>query len=160
MAYRVTKSLVAAAAALTCIQQRAVNGVRFYTAGHDDDQRMQFSNQSATPDSIFTRIMRKEIPADIVHEDDKCIAFRDVAPQAPTHILVVPRKPISMLMNAEPSDAELLGHLLLTAKQIAEKEGLERGFRIVINNGPDSVMTVYHLHVHLLGGRQMSWPPG
>jgi histidine triad (HIT) family protein len=65
-----------------------------------------------------------------------------------------------MLMNAEPSDAELLGHLLLTAKQIAEKEGLERGFRIVINNGPDSVMTVYHLHVHLLGGRQMSWPPG
>uniref|UniRef100_A0A3Q3WDP1 HIT domain-containing protein n=1 Tax=Mola mola TaxID=94237 RepID=A0A3Q3WDP1_MOLML len=118
--------------------------------------------QAAKPggDTIFGKIIRKEIPADIVHEDDKCIAFRDVNPQAPTHILVVPIKPIVQLSEAEESDAALLGHLMLVAKKCAKEEGLTRGYRIVVNDGKDGGQSVYHYHVHVLGGRQMGWPPG
>ncbi len=113
-----------------------------------------------TTETIFSRIIRREIPADIVHEDDLCLAFRDINPQAPVHILVIPKKPIPQLSLAEPEDHPVLGHLLLTAKRIAAAEGLTNGYRIVINNGPDGGQTVYHLHLHLLGGRAMQWPPG
>ncbi len=110
--------------------------------------------------TIFKRIIDKEIPADLVHEDDKCVAFRDVNPQAPVHVLVIPRKEIRSLAEAADADAELLGHLLTTARILAAKLGLAQGYRVVINCGPDAGQTVDHLHVHVLGGRRMTWPPG
>ena len=113
-----------------------------------------------TEKTIFSKIIRREIPADIVYEDDQCLAFRDINPQAPTHILVIPKKPIPMLGNADPKDKELLGHLLLAVKDIAKQVGLDNGYRVVINTGADGGQTVFHLHLHLLGGRQMQWPPG
>ncbi len=111
-------------------------------------------------DTIFTKIIRREIPADIVYEDDMALAFRDINPQAPVHILVIPKKPIPKLADALPEDHALMGHLLLTAKRIAEEEGLQNGYRVVINNGAEAGQTVFHLHLHILGGRQMQWPPG
>ena len=112
-------------------------------------------------DTIFGKIIRKEIPADIVYEDDLCLAFKDITPQAPTHILLIPKKPIPMLANVEPEDKELLGHLLLTVKAIADQLNLtETGYRVVINTGSDGGQTVFHLHLHLLGGRALQWPPG
>ncbi|CAK1548810.1 unnamed protein product [Leptosia nina] len=119
--------------------------------------------KSAAPggDTIFGKILRKEIPAKFVYEDDECAAFHDVNPQAPTHILVIPRKPIPQLSQAEDGDEQLLGHLLTTARKIAAQEGLDKsGFRLVINDGKNGAQSVYHLHVHILGGRQMHWPPG
>lgn len=118
--------------------------------------------QTAQPggDTIFGKIIRKEIPVSLLHEDDKCIAFPDIAPQAPTHILVVPKKPIVQLSKAEECDSALLGHLMLVAKKCAEQAGLSKGYRIVINDGPDGGQSVYHIHIHVLGGRQMGWPPG
>ncbi|PAX53063.1 histidine triad nucleotide-binding protein [Brunnivagina elsteri] len=113
-----------------------------------------------TQDTIFGKIIRKEISADIVYEDDLALAFRDVNPQAPVHILVIPKKPIPKLADATPEDSALLGHLLLTVKKIAEQIGLETGYRVVINTGADGGQTVYHLHLHILGGRQLNWPPG
>jgi len=110
--------------------------------------------------TIFKRIIDKEIPASIVFEDDKCLAFRDVNPQAPVHVLVIPRKEISSLANATDEDSHLLGHLLSTARRLATDLGLKQGYRIVINCGPDGGQTVDHLHVHILGGRSLSWPPG
>lgn len=111
--------------------------------------------------TIFERIAAREIPADIVHEDELCLAFRDVSPMAPVHILVVPKKPVPRLAASAPDDAPLLGHLLATATSIAKSEGIaDSGFRVVINNGPDGGETVPHLHVHLLGGRAFTWPPG
>ncbi|QZZ19123.1 histidine triad nucleotide-binding protein [Leptothermofonsia sichuanensis E412] len=115
---------------------------------------------SETTDTIFGKIARKEIPADIVYEDNLAIAFRDINPQAPVHILVIPKQPIAKLADAESRDHALMGHLLLTAKRVAEQVGLTEGYRIVINNGRDGGQTVYHLHLHILGGRQMGWPPG
>ena len=111
-------------------------------------------------DTLFSKIIRREIPADIVYEDDLCLAFRDITPQAPVHILVIPKKPIPSLADASPEDLDLLGHLLLTVTTIAASEGLTNGYRTVINTGIDGGQTVYHLHVHLLGGRSLSWPPG
>ena len=111
-------------------------------------------------ETIFSKIIRKEIPADIVYEDDLTIAFRDVAPQAPVHILVIPKKPIPQLAAAESEDHALMGHLLLTAKRVAQEVGLDNGYRLVINNGADGGQTVDHLHLHILGGRPMKWPPG
>ena len=111
-------------------------------------------------ETIFSKIIRKEIPADIVYEDDLTIAFRDVAPQAPVHILVIPKKPIPQLAAAESEDHALMGHLLLTAKLVAQQLGLDNGYRLVINNGADGGQTVDHLHLHILGGRPMQWPPG
>lgn len=113
-----------------------------------------------TTETVFSRIIRREIPADIVYEDDLCLAFRDINPQAPVHILIIPKKPIPQISLAEPEDQQLLGHLLLSAKRIAESEGLSNGYRLVINNGVDGGQTVYHLHLHLLGGRAFQWPPG
>jgi histidine triad (HIT) family protein len=113
-----------------------------------------------TKDTIFSKIIRKEIPADIVYEDDLALAFRDVQPQAPVHILVIPKKPIPKLSDATPEDGALLGHLLLTVKKVAEQVRLSQGYRVVINNGEDGGQSVYHLHLHILGDRQMKWPPG
>ena len=111
--------------------------------------------------SIFEKIIDREIPADIVFEDDRCICFRDIAPQAPVHLLVVPKKRVVRVGLADDSDASLLGHLLLVAWSVARSEGFaEQGFRLVINNGPDGGEEVPHLHVHVLAGRQMTWPPG
>ena len=111
-------------------------------------------------DTLFSKIIRREIPADIVYEDDRCLAFRDITPQAPVHILVIPKKPIPSLADASQDDLAMLGHLLLTVSTIAASEGLTNGYRTVINTGIDGGQTVYHLHVHLLGGRSLSWPPG
>jgi len=111
-------------------------------------------------DSIFTRIIKREIPGDIVHEDEHCIVLRDIRPVAPAHLLVIPKKQIPRLAETSPDDAALLGHLLIQAKSAAERAGLKNGFRIVINNGPDGGESVPHLHIHVLGGRQMVWPPG
>ncbi|MFB2921591.1 histidine triad nucleotide-binding protein [Aerosakkonema funiforme] len=113
-----------------------------------------------TKDTIFGKIIRREIRADIVYEDDLALAFKDINPQAPVHILVIPKKPIAKLADAESQDHALMGHLLLTAKRVAEQVGLTNGYRVVINNGDDGGQTVYHLHLHILGGRQMEWPPG
>jgi histidine triad (HIT) family protein len=111
-------------------------------------------------DTVFAKIIRREIPANIIYEDDLSLAFKDINPQAPTHILVIPKKPIPQLDSATAQDLDLLGHLLLTVKKVAEQSGLRNGYRVVINNGVDGGQTVYHLHLHILGDRQMHWPPG
>ena len=110
--------------------------------------------------NVFARILRREIPAQLLHDDEHCIAFRDIAPQAPVHILVVPKKPIPRVGAASSEDRALLGHLLFTAAEISRSEKLSDGYRVVINNGPNGGETVPHLHVHLLGGRNLAWPPG
>lgn len=111
--------------------------------------------------TIFEKIIAREIPADIVHEDERCIAFADIAPVAPVHILVIPKKPLPRIAAAEAEDGALLGHLMLTAATVAKAQGLgENGFRIVVNNGRDGGESVPHLHVHVLGGRPLAWPPG
>ena len=120
--------------------------------------------------TLFQKIADGEIPAEIVHEDDRCVAFRDINPAAPTHVLVVPRKPIPSPAAVEPEDAALVGHLFVVARKIAEQEGLaptesdpttgESGYRLVFNCGPDAGQSVPHLHLHVLGARALSWPPG
>ncbi len=110
--------------------------------------------------TLFERIIDREIPAAIIYEDDRCIAFRDINPQAPTHVLVVPRKPIPSLDDVADDEAALAGHLLLVARKLAADEGLTSGYRVVINCGSDGGQSVDHLHVHLLGGRKLKWPPG
>ncbi|HAZ66774.1 MAG TPA: histidine triad nucleotide-binding protein [Opitutae bacterium] len=110
--------------------------------------------------TLFQRIADREIPATFLHEDDLCIAFRDIAPQAPVHVLIVPRKAIPRISEASSDDHALLGHLLLVARKVAQELNLKNGFRIVINNGKDGGESVPHLHVHLLGGRPLDWPPG
>jgi histidine triad (HIT) family protein len=104
--------------------------------------------------TIFSKIIKRELPADIVYEDDLCLAFRDINPQAPTHILVIPRKEIAKLTDAKQEDQALLGHLLLAANKIARQLGVEDAFRVVISNGTDAGQTVFHLHLHLLAGRR------
>lgn len=113
--------------------------------------------------TLFEKIIARQIPADIVFEDDRALAFKDISPQAPTHILVIPKKPIPRVGEAEPEDEAVLGHLLLTAQKVAADLGFnssDEGFRLVINNGKLGGEAVPHLHVHLLSGRQMQWPPG
>ncbi|MBW8884434.1 MAG: histidine triad nucleotide-binding protein [Planctomycetia bacterium] len=110
--------------------------------------------------TIFKRIIDKEIPAKIVYEDDLCLAFRDVNPQAPTHVLLIPKKEIPSLDRLDSQDQMLLGHLLLVIRKLAEQLHLDGGYRVTINCGPDAGQSVDHLHLHLLGGRALSWPPG
>ena len=110
-------------------------------------------------DTIFGKILRGDIPCDAVYSDDRCLAFRDIAPHAPVHVLVIPRQPIESLRSASSGDEELLGHLLLVAARVARQEGLE-DFRTVINSGAAAGQTVFHLHVHVIGGRSLDWPPG
>lgn len=118
--------------------------------------------QTAAPggDTIFGKILRKEIPCKFIYEDDKCVAFHDINGQAPVHFLVIPRKPIAQLSKAEDQDEELLGHLMIVARKLAKQEGLDDGFRLVVNDGKHGAQSVFHLHLHVLGGRQMQWPPG
>ena len=112
--------------------------------------------------TIFKKIIDKEIPSDIVHEDELCLAFRDISPQAPTHILVIPKKEIRSMNDINPEeDKAILGHLMVTAHQVAKDQGLgDSGYRLVINTNEDGGQTVYHLHLHILGGRSLTWPPG
>jgi histidine triad (HIT) family protein len=111
--------------------------------------------------TLFEKIVAREIPATIVYEDDSVMAIRDINPQAPTHVLIFPKKPLPRIAEASPEDGQMLGYLLLKAGEVAEKSGLTKnGYRLVINNGPNGGETVPHLHVHILGGRHMKWPPG
>ena len=111
--------------------------------------------------TLFEKIVAREIPAQIVFEDDLVLAFRDIKPQAPTHVLIVPKQPIPRLAEATVDDRKVLGHLLLKAAEVAEQLGLKKtGYRLVVNNGPDAGEAVPHLHLHILGGRHMNWPPG
>lgn len=111
--------------------------------------------------TLFEKIIAREIPADVVYEDDLLIAFRDIKPQAPTHVLLIPKKVIPRIAEATAEDAQVLGHLMVKAGELAKKLGLgETGFRLVFNNGPDAGEAVPHLHCHIIGGRQLGWPPG
>jgi histidine triad (HIT) family protein len=111
--------------------------------------------------TLFEQIINREVPAQIIYEDDQCLAFRDINPQAPTHVLVIPKKAIPRLEEAIDSDEPLLGHLLLTAAEVAKREGIaQNGYRLIVNQGWHAGESVPHLHVHVLGGRQMKWPPG
>ena len=116
--------------------------------------------RAASKPTIFDKIISKEIPADVIYEDDQCLAFRDINPQGPTHFLVIPKVRIAQLSHVNPEHKELLGHLMFTAQYVAKQEGLSKGFRVVVNDGPEGAQSVYHLHLHVIGGRQMSWPPG
>ena len=111
-------------------------------------------------ETLFTKIAAREIPSDIVYEDDQCFAIKDIAPQAPVHLLVIPKKPIEAVSTLEDEDTALMGHLMLVVKSLAEEQGLEKGYRVVINDGEEGGQSVDHLHIHLLGGRSLVWPPG
>lgn len=111
-------------------------------------------------DTLFSKIIAREIPADIVYEDELCLAFKDINPQAPVHVLLIPKKAIPMLSNATESDHSVLSHLLLTAPKIAEELGYKDAFRLVVNNGEAAGQTVFHLHLHIIAGRELNWPPG
>ncbi|XP_066921878.1 adenosine 5'-monophosphoramidase HINT1-like [Clytia hemisphaerica] len=112
-------------------------------------------------ENIFTKILNKEIPAKLIYEDDKCVAFNDVNPQAPTHFLVIPRFPIPRLQDVKEDDKALLGHLMFVANKVAGEQGLhEKGYRMVVNNGEQGCQSVIHIHLHVIGGRQLTWPPG
>ena len=110
-------------------------------------------------DSLFTKIINREIPADIIYEDDLCLAFRDVNPQAPFHVLLIPKLQLPKLSDSTATEEALLGHIMLTAPEIARQHGYEN-FRLVVNNGEEAGQTVFHLHLHILAGRSLSWPPG
>lgn len=110
--------------------------------------------------TLFEKIIARELPASIIYEDDHCVAFKDINPGAPVHVLLVPRKPMPRLCDATPEDQMLLGHLMLTASKIAEQCGCGDAFRLVVNNGADAGQSVFHLHLHVLGGRPLKWPPG
>ncbi|PTX92457.1 histidine triad nucleotide-binding protein [Opitutus sp. ER46] len=110
--------------------------------------------------TLFQKIIDREIPAKIEHEDDVCVVLHDIQPQAPVHLLIVPKQPIPRVAEATPADQATLGHLLLVASEMAKKLKLEQGFRLVVNNGPHASESVPHLHVHMLAKRQMGWPPG
>lgn len=110
--------------------------------------------------TIFTKIIQKEIPATILHEDDLCLAFRDIAPQAPTHFLVIPKKEITSMADLTKEDADIMGRCIVVASQVAAAEGLGDGYRLIANTGTDGGQEVPHLHFHVLGGRKLTWPPG
>ncbi|KAK8629808.1 hypothetical protein V6N13_078635 [Hibiscus sabdariffa] len=134
------------------------------SATHDEEAAAKAAaiNADNGAPTIFDKIISKEIPSTIVYEDDKVLAFKDINPEAPVHVLVIPkfRDGLTQLGKAEQRHGEILGQLLYAARIVAEKEGILEGFRVVINNGPSACQSVYHLHLHVLGGRQMHWPPG
>ena len=111
-------------------------------------------------ETIFQKIIDKEIPADIIYEDEKSIVFKDINPVAPTHILIIPKKQIEKISDAEQTDQDLLGHLFIVAGKVARQLGVENAFRLVVNNGAGAQQTVFHLHIHLIAEREFSWPPG
>jgi histidine triad (HIT) family protein len=136
-------------------QQALINKHGALTAG---ESHATFVLMSKT---LFEKIIAREVPAAIVYEDDLVLAFRDVKPQAPTHVLIVPKKPIPRIAEATPGDHQVLGHLLLKAAEVARQLGVsESGFRLVFNNGPHAGEAVPHLHCHIIGGRPLGWPPG
>jgi histidine triad (HIT) family protein len=110
--------------------------------------------------TIFSKIIDRQIPADIVYEDEHCLAFRDINPQAPVHVLLIPKKEIARLVDATAEDQALMGHLLLAAGKIAGQLGVGEAFRLVVNNGAEAGQSVFHIHLHIIGGRRMTWPPG
>jgi histidine triad (HIT) family protein len=110
--------------------------------------------------TLFSKVIRREIPADIVYEDELCLAFRDINPQAPTHVLLIPKKEIAKLSSADAGDQALLGHMMLAATKVARQLGVEDAFRLVVNNGAEAGQSVFHLHLHILAGRKLRWPPG
>lgn len=118
------------------------------------------STRGVSERTIFAKIIDREIPADIVYEDDQTLAFRDINPAAPTHILIIPKKPIAQIEHMEQGDAPLLGHMVFVATKIAKDQGLTQGYRLVMNNGAEGGQSVFHIHLHLLAGRTLSWPPG
>ena len=125
------------------------------------DKRTAMGGSASGTNCIFCRIARKELPSELMHEDDQCVAFRDINPQAPVHWLIVPKRHIEQLHDLKEADRALLGHLVLTARSMAERAGVgQSGYRLVINNGSDGGQTVPHLHLHLVGGRALRWPPG
>lgn len=127
----------------------------------DEVKKAQEADPQASTDTIFSKILRKEIPCDFIYEDDKCVAFHDINAQAPVHFLVIPKEPIAMLSKVKDDHGPLLGHMLVAGNKVAEKLGLaSNGYRVVINNGVHGAQSVYHLHMHFIGGRQMKWPPG
>ena len=111
-------------------------------------------------DTIFQKIIDKELPADIVYEDELSLVFRDINPTAPTHLLIIPKKQIEKISDANEEDKDLLGHLFLVAGKVAKDLGIENAFRLVVNNGSGAQQTVFHLHIHLIAEREFSWPPG
>ena len=111
-------------------------------------------------EDLFSRIINKEIPADIVYEDELCLAFKDIDPQAPVHILLIPKKQIAKLEDSQQEDQALLGHMMLKAGDIAREQGIGGAFRVVVNNGSEAGQVIFHLHIHILGGRKFNWPPG
>jgi histidine triad (HIT) family protein len=121
-------------------------------------QQHRFRRTEVT--TIFGKIIRRELPADIVYEDELCLAFRDINPQAPTHVLVVPKKEIDKLSSADREDQALLGHLMLAAGKVARQLGVGDAFRVVVNNGAQAGQSVFHLPLHILAGRRLDWPPG
>lgn len=135
-------------------------GPRWYSGDNSEEiKAARAAAQSSGTPTVFDKIISKELSADIIHEDDKCLAFMDVSPQAPVHFLIIPKKRLSTLGAAEGEDQALLGHLMLVAARLA-RERAPQGYRLVINSGPDGAQSVYHLHLHVLAGRQMRWPPG
>ncbi|XP_020365954.1 uncharacterized HIT-like protein Synpcc7942_1390 isoform X1 [Rhincodon typus] len=134
-----------------------VNGRDVPKATLADSANKKYGNQ---PPTLFSKIIDKSLPADVIYEDDQCMSFRDVNPQGPVHFLVIPKIPIPRMSETADDDKELLGHLLIVAKDLAKKEGLTDGYRVVINDGKNGAQSVYHLHIHVIGGRQMRWPPG
>ena len=145
------------------VSRELCSGTSNSNSGKMSDEAAKAQSAKAEQTTIFDKIISKEIPATIAYEDDKCLAFHDVNPQAPKHLLVIPkvRGNLSQLSKAQESDKEILGHLMYTAKVVAEQEGLAKeGYRIVINDGPHGCQSVYHIHLHIIGGRQMAWPPG
>ncbi|CAK8577398.1 unnamed protein product [Lathyrus sativus] len=139
--------------------------LRFSACAANNEQaaaRAAAINADSGAPTIFDKIINKEIPSSIVYEDEKVLAFRDISPQAPVHVLIIPkfRDGLTELGKADARHGEILGQLLYAAKIVAEKEGIADGFRVVINSGASACQSVYHLHLHVLGGRQMNWPPG
>lgn len=114
----------------------------------------------ASQETIFAKIIRRELPANIVYEDDLCLCFHDIHPAAPTHVLLIPKQCIPRLSDATPGDQALLGHLMTKVPEIAEKLGISDAYRVVINNGSGACQTVFHLHLHIIAGRPFVWPPG
>jgi len=111
-------------------------------------------------DTLFQKIIDREIPADILYEDDKSLVFKDINPVAPIHVLIIPKKQIAKISDAEDIDLEILGHLMLVAGKVARQLGVEDAFRLVVNNGEKALQSVFHLHIHLISGREFKWPPG
>merc|ERR1712168_79680 len=140
-----------------CLTDRLISNNEVELAKLAAEAQKRREGQEAT---LFDKIIAKEIPADVIYEDEASLAFRDINAQAPTHFLVIPKARIPMLSKATDDDSQLLGHLLTVARKVADQEKLEKGYRVVINNGEHGAQSVYHIHIHVLGGRQLNWPPG